>query len=335
MERAGGRRVTFRTFDFGGDKIPGSIRFENEENPLMGYRSTRYMLGNTDIFSRQLRALLVASHYGKMNILMPMISTPEEVNLVLDEINLLKNDLAQEGVPFDPNVPIGVMLEVPSVLFMIGTISDDVDFFCVGANDLVQYLMAADRSNPRVARLYQWHHPTVLTALKHILDECTRNDQTRHHVRRNGQSSLGRHAPLRHGLRPHLRRRPFCPYHQMGPQSDLQRRHERPRRQDPPRPQLHRSHRNFLRNPAPNSKPMHPRSADISKRPSNASRLTLSGRLPLPQLGNSIRNVVPRPISDSSVSFPPCSSMVLWTTASPSPVPRLPFVEKNGSKIFA
>jgi phosphotransferase system, enzyme I, PtsP len=175
MERAGGRRVTFRTFDFGGDKIPGSIRFENEENPLMGYRSTRYMLGHTDIFSHQLRALLVASHYGKMNILMPMISTPEEVNLVLDEINLLKNDLAQENVPFDPNVPIGVMLEVPSVLFMIGTISDDVDFFCVGANDLVQYLLAADRSNPRVSRLYQWQHPTVLTALKHIHDECARS----------------------------------------------------------------------------------------------------------------------------------------------------------------
>jgi phosphotransferase system, enzyme I, PtsP len=175
MERSGGRRVTFRTFDFGGDKIPGSIRFDNEENPLMGYRSTRYMLGNTELFAQQLRALLVASHFGKMSILMPMISTPEEVNLVLDEINLLKNDLAQEGVPFDPNVPIGVMLEVPSVLFMIGAISDEVDFFCVGANDLVQYLMAADRSNPRVSRLYQWHHPTVLTALNHIRAECARS----------------------------------------------------------------------------------------------------------------------------------------------------------------
>lgn len=172
MKRAGGRRLTFRTFDFGGDKIPTSIRFDAEENPLMGYRSTRYMLGNEELFSRQLKALLIASHYGNLGILLPMISTPEEVNLVLDEINLLKNDLAQDGMAFDAHVPIGVMLEVPSVLFMIPTLSNEIDFFCVGANDLVQYLMAADRSNPKVSRLYQWHHPTVLTAIQHIRNEC-------------------------------------------------------------------------------------------------------------------------------------------------------------------
>lgn len=178
MRRAGGRRLTFRTFDFGGDKIPTSIRFENEENPLMGYRSTRYMLGHEEIFSQQLRAMLIASHYGNLGILIPMISTPEEVNLVLDEINLIKNDLARDGIPFDPHLPIGAMLEVPSVLFMISTISNEVDFFCVGANDLVQYLMAADRSNPRVSRLYQWHHPTVLTALRHIREECRKTGKS-------------------------------------------------------------------------------------------------------------------------------------------------------------
>lgn len=172
MKRAGGRRLTFRTFDFGGDKIPESIRFEAEENPLMGFRSTRYMLGNEEVFSAQLRALLMASRYGSLGILLPMISTPEEVNLVLDEINLIKNDLAQDGIPFDAHLPIGVMLEVPSLLFTIPAIASDIDFFCVGANDLVQYLMAADRSNPRVSRLYQWHHPTVLTALQHIRNEC-------------------------------------------------------------------------------------------------------------------------------------------------------------------
>lgn len=174
MKLAGGRRLTFRTFDFGGDKIPAAVHFDREENPMMGFRSTRYMLGNEEIFGTQLRALLLASQYGSMGILLPMISTPEEINLALDEINLIKNELREDGSKFDPQVPIGAMLEVPSMAFMIERLADSVDFFCIGTNDLIQYLMAADRSNPRVSRLYQWHHPAVLAVLRHILRECRR-----------------------------------------------------------------------------------------------------------------------------------------------------------------
>lgn len=177
LELAGGRKVSFRTFDFGGDKLSSAIPIEPEANPMMGYRSTRFMLGNEGMFRTQLGALLAASASGPMSLLLPMISTPEELNLVLDEINTVKNEMDQDGIPFDREIAIGVMLEVPSVLFMIDELSRLADYFCVGANDLVQYLMAADRGNPRVARLYQWNHPGVLAALDHLLRECRRNER--------------------------------------------------------------------------------------------------------------------------------------------------------------
>ena len=175
LEMGRGRRLTFRTFDFGGDKVPLSLKFESEENPMMGNRSTRYMLEHEDLFRKQLKALLTVSASGPMSILLPMISTAEELNLVLDIINSIKNDLDRTGVEFDRDLPVGVMLEVPSVLFIMDALSRSAEFFCVGSNDLVQYLMAADRSNPHVSRLYQWHHPAVLAALDHLLKKCRSN----------------------------------------------------------------------------------------------------------------------------------------------------------------
>lgn len=177
MHLARGRHVIFRTFDFGGDKIPASLRFEREENPMMGQRSTRLMLERPDLFRTQLRALLTVSAEGPMSILMPMISTPEELNLALDELNTVRMSLDRAGLPHNPNVKIGVMLEVPSVLFQLDELSRDADFFCVGSNDLIQYLMAADRSNPRVAHLHQWHHPAALVALDRLLRHCNRNSR--------------------------------------------------------------------------------------------------------------------------------------------------------------
>lgn len=172
---AGGRRVCFRTFDFGGDKIPKAISFDHEDNPLMGYRSTRYMLDHPEVLRTQIRALLTVSAEGPLSILAPMISTPEELNLFLDEVNAVKNRLEQEGVAFDPETPVGAMIEVPSAMFLLDELSRLADFFCVGGNDLIQYLMAADRSNHRVSRLYQWHHPAVLVAMERILRHCRRN----------------------------------------------------------------------------------------------------------------------------------------------------------------
>lgn len=177
LEKAAGRNVAFRTFDFGGDKIPLALNFEREDNPMMGARSTRYMLAHPEMFRTQLKALLTVSSRGPMSILLPMIATAEELNLALDEINSVKNELDQTGVEFDAEAPIGIMLEVPSVLFILDELSRLADFFCVGSNDLIQYLMAADRSNPRVAHFYNWHHPAVLSALDHILRSAKRHDR--------------------------------------------------------------------------------------------------------------------------------------------------------------
>lgn len=175
LRLAGGRRVVFRTFDFGGDKVSPSISVEHEDNPMMGYRSTRYLLDHTEILRTQVRALLAVSHEGPMSILVPMISTPEEFNLVLDQINAVRNEMESARIAFDPDVPVGAMIEVPSALFQIAELSRLADFFCVGSNDLIQYLMAADRSNPRVSRLYQWRHPAVLVALDRVVRHCRRN----------------------------------------------------------------------------------------------------------------------------------------------------------------
>lgn len=172
VQLSGGRKVVFRTFDFGGDKLPASLRFEREDNPMMGCRSTRFMLTQPELLRNQLRALLTASAGGRIAILVPMVSTPEEFNLVLDELNAVKNELDREGVPFDRKIPVGIMLEVPSLIFAIEQLSRSADFYSVGTNDLVQYLMAADRSNPAVARLYQWHHPSVLLALDYLFRQC-------------------------------------------------------------------------------------------------------------------------------------------------------------------
>jgi phosphotransferase system enzyme I (PtsP) len=174
---AGGRRVTFRTFDFGGDKPPPAMRLDPEENPMMGKRSTRLLLDCEDILHTQLEALLRVSVEGPTAILIPMISTAEEFNLVLDEINSVKNDLEDRGVAFDRRVPVGVMIEVPSAMFQIEELSATADFFSVGSNDLVQYLMAADRGNPSVSRFYQWRHPAVMAALERLIRHCRERER--------------------------------------------------------------------------------------------------------------------------------------------------------------
>ncbi len=177
IDLAGGRRATIRTFDIGGDKIPEAIRFGHEENPMMGFRSTRYMLAHTGLLRVQLRAILTASARGPLAILFPMISTPEELNLALDELNTVKNELERAGVKFDPNIPVGVMIEVPGAMFAVEELAKSADFFSVGSNDLIQYLMAADRSNPSVGWLYQWYHPSVLNALDFLMKQCRRADR--------------------------------------------------------------------------------------------------------------------------------------------------------------
>ena len=169
LETMQGRTVIIRTLDIGGDKDIPYMDFEKEENPFLGFRAVRYCLAHTDMYKVQLRAIVRASAFGKAKIMVPLVTTVDEVRAVKNLVAEIKDELRAEGIPFDENIEVGCMVETAAASVIADLLAKEAAFFSIGTNDLTGYTMAVDRGNAKVAYLYSAFQPAVLRSIRQII----------------------------------------------------------------------------------------------------------------------------------------------------------------------
>ena len=169
-----GKPVIIRTLDVGGDKGIPYLEMEKEENPFLGFRAVRYCLSHEELYETQLRAILRASAFGNLKIMVPLVTTAAEVRAVKEKVKKIAAELEKSGIEYDHGIQVGIMVETPAASLVADLLARESDFFSIGTNDLTQYTMAADRGNPQVTYLNKPYDPAVLRSIRHII-RCAKN----------------------------------------------------------------------------------------------------------------------------------------------------------------